>query len=58
MLTKEEIEKIAKQKYPEKWESHYPTHMADDGWTDENEEKRRAFIEGVMLGLSVGKRGY
>lgn len=56
MLTKEEIEKIAKQKYPEKWESHYPTHMADDGWTDENAEKRRAFIEGVMLGLSVGRR--
>ena len=40
MLTKEEIEKIAKQKYPEKWESHYPKHIADDGWTDENEEKR------------------
>ena len=39
MLTKEEIEKIAKQKYPEKWESHYPTHMADNGWTDENAEK-------------------
>ena len=31
MLTKEEIEKIAKQKYPEKWESHYPKHIADDG---------------------------
>ena len=58
MLTKEEIEKIAKQKYPEKRESHYQTHMADDSWTDENEEKRRAFIEGVMLGLSVGKRNY
>lgn len=56
MLTKEEIENIAKQKYPEKWESHYPKHMADDGWTDENEVERCAFIEGVMLGLSVGKR--
>lgn len=56
MLTKEEIEKIAKQKYPEKWESHYPKHMADDGWTDENEAERCAFIEGVILGLSVGKR--
>ena len=58
MLTKEEIEQIAKQKYPDKWESHYPTHMADDGWTDENEEKRRAFIAGVMFGLSVGRRYY
>ena len=58
MLTKEEIEKIAKQKYPEKWESHYQTHMGDDGWTDENEAKRFAFIEGVMFGLSVGKRNY
>ena len=56
MLTKEEIEKIAKQKYPEKWESHYPKHIADDGWTDENEAKRYAFIEGIMFGLSVGKR--
>ena len=56
MLTKEEIEKIAKQKYPEKWESHYPKHMADDGWTDENEAERYAFIEGVMFGLSVGKK--
>ena len=56
MLTKEEIEKIAKQKYPEKWESHCQKHMADDSWTDENEAKRCAFIEGVMLGLSVGKR--
>ena len=56
MLTKEEIEKIAKQKYPEKWESQYQTHMADASWTDENEAKRCAFIEGVMLGLSVGKR--
>ena len=55
MLTKEEIEKIAKQKYPEKWESHYLEDMADDVWTDENEAKRFAFIEGVMLGLSVGK---
>ena len=58
MLTKEEIEKIAKQKYPEKWESHYLEDMADDVWTDENEAKRFAFIEGVMLGLSVGKRNY
>ena len=58
MLTKEEIEKIAKQKYPESWKSHYPKHMADDGWTDENEAKRSAFIEGVMLGLSVGKINY
>lgn len=56
MLTKEEIEKIAKQKYPEKWESHYLKHMADYGWADENEAKRTAFIEGVMLGLSVGKK--
>ena len=56
MLTKEEIEKIAKQKYPEKWESHYPTHMGDDGWTDENVGKRHTFIEGVILGLSVGER--
>ena len=56
MLTKDEIEKIAKQKYPEKWESRYPTHMAEDGWTDENAGKRRAFIEGVMFGLSVEKQ--
>ena len=40
MLTKEEIEKIAKQKYPEKWK-----HMDDDGWADENEAKRYAFID-------------
>lgn len=56
MLTKEEIEKIAKQKYPEKWESHYLEDMDDYGWADENETKRTAFIEGVMLGLSVGKK--
>lgn len=56
MLTKEEIEKIAKQKYPEKRESNYQTHMAAGGWTDENEAKRCAFIEGVMFDLSVGKR--
>ena len=56
MLTKEEIEKIAKQKYPEKRESHYLEDIADDVWTDENEAKRCAFIEGVMFGLSIGKR--
>ena len=56
MLTKEEIEKIAKQKYPEKWELNYPTHMTDNVYTDENEAKRSTFIEGVMFGLSVGKK--
>ena len=49
-------DKIAKQKYPEKWESHDLEDIADDVWTDENEAKRFAFIEGIMLGLSVGKR--
>ena len=55
MLTKEEIDKIAKQKYPEKWETNYLTYMLCDSWIDKNAEKRCEFIEGVMLGLSVGK---
>lgn len=56
MLTKEEIDKIAKQKYPEKWETNYLTYMLCDSWIDKNAEKGCAFIEGLMLGLSVGKR--
>lgn len=62
MLTREEIEKIAMQKYPDKRELHYPTNMDDDEWIDQlidrNAEKRTAFIEGIIYGLSVGKREY
>lgn len=49
-LTKQEIEEIAKALYPENWESHYPTNMYDDGWTDLNEDARRAFIKGMEYG--------
>jgi len=56
MLTKEEIEKLAKAKYPEKWEHYYGEYQWNDGWHDENETARNAFKEGLYTALTLGNK--
>lgn len=62
MLTRKEIEKIEKQKCPDKRELHYPTNMDYDEWIDQfidrNVEKEQHLYREIYTGCLLDKGEY